>query len=51
MPVDAQTMNYTSLITRGLTLIVAVFWFWRQGDYVGPHFVPLESAILAKDAV
>jgi amino acid transporter len=51
MPVDAQTMNYTSLISRGLTLIVAVFWFWRQGDYVGPHFVPLESAILAKDAV
>ena len=51
MPVDAQTMNYTSLITGGLSLFVGVFWFWRKGDYEGPHFVPLESAILAKDAI
>jgi hypothetical protein len=51
LPVDAQTMNYTVLIKGGLTLIVAVFWFWRRKEYVGPHFVPLESAILAKDAV
>jgi choline transport protein len=51
LPVDAQTMNYTCLMTGGLTLTVAVFWFWRRKEYLGPHFVPLESAILAKDAV
>ncbi|KAH8679550.1 choline transporter [Tricladium varicosporioides] len=51
MPVDAKTMNYTSLITGGFSLFVGSFWFWRKGDYVGPHFVPLESAILAKDAI
>lgn len=51
LPVDAQTMNYTSLITGGLTIFVGVFWLWRQKDYEGPHFVPLESADLAKDAV
>ena len=51
LPVDAQTMNYTSLITGGLTVFVGCFWFWKQKDYEGPHFVPLESAFLAKDAV
>lgn len=51
MPVDAATMNYTSLITGALSLLVGVFWFWRKGNYEGPHFVPLESAILAKDAI
>jgi choline transport protein len=51
LPFDAASMNYTCLITGGLTVFVAIFWFWRQGNYVGPHFVPLESAILAKDAI
>lgn len=51
MPVNAMSMNYTSLITGGFSLFVGVFWFWRKGDYEGPHFVPLESAILAKDAI
>ena len=51
MPVDAELMNYTSLITGGLSLFVGGFWFWRKRDYEGPHFVPLESAILAKDAI
>jgi choline transport protein len=51
MPVSAMTMNYTSLITGGFSLFVGAFWFWRRGDYEGPHFVPLESAILAKDAI
>lgn len=49
--VDAATMNYTSLITGGMSLFAAGFWFWRKGDYEGPKFVPLESAILAKDAI
>jgi len=51
MPVDAKTMNYTCLITGGLSVFMALFWFWRKGGYVGPHFVPLESSILAKDAI
>lgn len=51
LPVDAKTMNYSSLITGGLTVFVGCFWFWRQKDYEGPHFVPLESAALAKDAI
>lgn len=51
LPFDAANMNYTCLITGGLSVFVAIFWFWRQGEYVGPHFVPLESAILAKDAI
>ena len=51
MPFDAATMNYTCLITGGLSVFVAIFWFWRKADYVGPHFVPLESSILAKDAI
>jgi choline transport protein len=51
IPFDAATMNYTCLITGGLTVLVAIFWFLRSADYVGPHFVPLESAILAKDAI
>ena len=50
LPVDAQTMNYTSLITGGLTILVGIFWIFRKGSYVGPHFVPLES-VIAKDAI
>jgi len=51
LPVDAATMNYTCLITGGLSVFIAAFWFWRKGDYIGPHFVPLESTVMAKDAV
>ena len=36
MPVDTEEMNYTCLITGGLSLFVAAFWFWRKGDYRGP---------------
>jgi choline transport protein len=50
MPVDAETMNYTSLITGGLTAFMAAWWFIRQKDYVGPHFVSLGSELMAKDA-
>ncbi|KAJ9653970.1 hypothetical protein H2201_009067 [Coniosporium apollinis] len=51
LPVDAASMNYASLITGGLSLFVAGFWFWRQRDYVGPKYVPLEADVLAKDAI
>lgn len=51
MPVEASSMNYASLITGGLTIFVAAFWFWRQEDYVGPKSVILDESILAKDAL
>ena len=51
LPVDAAHMNYTSLITGGLSLFVLAFWFVRQGDYVGPREVVLDQSVLAKDAL
>ncbi|KAK5161628.1 hypothetical protein LTR04_004013 [Oleoguttula sp. CCFEE 6159] len=51
LPVAAPTMNYASLISGGLTIFVAAFWFWRQKDYIGPRYVPLDAAELAKDAI
>lgn len=49
LPVDAATMNYSCLITGGLTIFVGGFWFWRQGDYEGPRAVTSDD-LLAKDA-
>ncbi|KAI4158502.1 MAG: hypothetical protein LQ342_007388 [Letrouitia transgressa] len=52
LPVDVPTMNYSSLITGGLTLFVAAFWIWRHKDYVGPQQMRLaDNAMLAKDAI
>lgn len=51
LPVDAKTMNYTSLITGGLSLFVLAFWFVRQSTYVGPKQVVLDASVLAKDAI
>ncbi len=49
--VDAQSMNYACLITGGLTIFVACFWIFRRKRYVGPKYVPLETGMLARDAV
>ena len=51
LPVTAQNMNYTSLITGGLSLFVGVWWYWRQAEYVGPRYVPAATQTLAKDAM
>jgi len=51
LPVSAATMNYCSLMTGGLSLFVAVFWFWRQRDYSGPKYVPPTVERLAMDAI
>ena len=51
MPVDAASMNYTSLMMGGLSLFVAVLWFFKKDQYIGPEFVPRESTLLAKDAI
>lgn len=51
LPVSAATMNYSSLMSGGLSLFVAVFWFWRQQDYEGPKYVPPTAEEMAVDAV
>jgi len=51
LPVTAATMNYASLMTGGLSLLVASFWFWRQKDYRGPTYVTVDADVLAPDAV
>ncbi len=37
LPVAPSNMNYSSLITGGLSIFVLLFWFWRQGEYESPH--------------
>jgi choline transport protein len=49
MPVSAQSMNYSCLITGGLTIFVAGFWFWRQGEYQGPQAVVKSDRVLVED--
>lgn len=51
LPVTPQNMNYTSLITGGLSLFVGMWWYWRQAEYVGPRYVPAATQNLAKDAM
>lgn len=51
MPASAPTMNYSSLLTGGATIFVALFWFWRQRDYEGPKYVAPDAEMLATDAM
>lgn len=38
LPVTAQNMNYSCLITGGLTIFVGILWFWKsKRGYVGPQ--------------
>lgn len=38
VPFDAGSMNYSCLITGGLTIFVGCWWAWiRKGEYVGPQ--------------
>lgn len=50
MPTDAATMNYASLMTGGLTIFVAIWWFFRQSTYKGPQSIPLGDKKLVQDA-
>lgn len=50
LPVDASSMNYSCLITGGLTAFVGIWWFVRQHDYVGPQELSAVGGILAQDA-
>jgi amino acid transporter len=38
LPTEASTMNYTSLMTGGLTILIAL-WLQMKKDYVGPQYV------------
>ena len=52
LPTDAATMNYNSLITGGLSVFIAGFWFWRRKNYEGPKQVRLaDNVVIAKDAI
>jgi choline transport protein len=38
LPVDAVHMNYSSLITGGLTVLIGLWYTWKRNrGYVGPH--------------
>ncbi|PVH90024.1 hypothetical protein DM02DRAFT_548544, partial [Periconia macrospinosa] len=39
LPTEASTMNYTSLMTGGLSIFIAL-WLQMKKDYVGPQYVP-----------
>jgi choline transport protein len=48
MPVTAPTMNYASLITGGLTIFVALWWFWKsKHGYTGPSVLLEEERRLS----
>lgn len=49
LPVTAENMNYTVVITGGLTVISTIFWLWKRKAYVGPRQVDLN--VEAEDIV
>lgn len=51
LPTGAASMNYASLMTGGLSIFVAIWWFIRRGSYEGPKHVPLTEKALAADAL
>ncbi|CAL5866959.1 uncharacterized protein PFLUO_LOCUS1171 [Penicillium psychrofluorescens] len=50
LPAEAGSMNYASLMTGGLSIFVAAWWFVRQGSYEGPKNIPLTDKALMEDA-
>lgn len=51
VPVDARSMNYTFVITGGLTGAVAMIWVVKRKEYKGPQEVVLDPHLLARDAI
>lgn len=46
LPVTAVNMNYSSLITGGLTVYVSIMWLWKRGrGYTGPQAVVRDTGI------
>lgn len=51
LPVDAKSMNYTSLITGGLCMFVAAWWVVRQSAYAGPKSVAMQNEAAMQNEV
>ncbi|KAL1959664.1 hypothetical protein VTO42DRAFT_1699 [Malbranchea cinnamomea] len=51
MPTDAKSMNYASLMTGGLTIFVAVWFFFRRKSYQGTKAVPIGDALVSAHAI
>jgi choline transport protein len=49
MPVTAVNMNYASLITGGISIFAAIWWFVKGGKYVGPQAMVHEDAHIHVD--
>ncbi|KZF19445.1 choline transport protein [Xylona heveae TC161] len=45
MPATADNMNYSSLVTGGFTIFIAIWWFLGSKNYTGPMVV-LDSVTL-----
>lgn len=43
LPVSALNMNYTCLISGGLTLFVVAWWFWVGKGYRGPPVLKIQG--------
>ncbi|PYH95456.1 hypothetical protein BO71DRAFT_323210, partial [Aspergillus ellipticus CBS 707.79] len=52
LPTDAASMNYASLLTGGLTIFVAAWWFVKMRDYRGPSSsdIPMSDKVVVADA-
>ncbi|RJE24402.1 choline transport protein [Aspergillus sclerotialis] len=51
LPPTAANMNYASLMTGGLSIFVAVWWFCRQGSYHGPKNIPQSDREVAEGGI
>lgn len=50
LPVTAQNMNYSCLITGGLTLCVGVLYLWkRKHGYKGPRVLAAADVSVVSD--
>jgi amino acid transporter len=44
LPTTADSMNYTSVIVVGLTVLISGYWVWKgRRDYIGPDLAFLRS--------
>ena len=42
LPTSPQSMNYSSAIAGGITVLVTAWWFWkRKMGYEGPQLIPI----------
>ncbi|KAI5474227.1 hypothetical protein MNV49_003874 [Pseudohyphozyma bogoriensis] len=48
VPIETATMNYTSVILAGYTVLVAVWWIVIRRSYVGPHIAHINPQALLK---